>query len=31
MSDGAQSLLPATFSGLMKELKVLAQTMGREI
>lgn len=31
MSDGAQSLLPSTFTGLMEELKVLAKAVGREI
>ena len=31
LSDGAQSLLPATFAQLMQELKALAQAMGREI
>ncbi len=30
-SDGAQSLLPANFSNLMQELKILAKTIGREI
>ncbi len=31
LSDGAQSLLPANFALLMKELKVLARAIGREI
>lgn len=31
LSDGAQSLLPANFAVLMKELKVLAQAIGRDI
>ncbi len=31
LSDGAQSLLPSTFASLMKELKLLAQAIGREI
>jgi 3-deoxy-7-phosphoheptulonate synthase len=31
VSDGAQSLLPANFAQLMKDLKVLAQAIGREI
>jgi len=31
MSDGAQSLLPSTFSGLMDELRGLAKAVGREI
>ncbi|MDD2688537.1 MAG: 3-deoxy-7-phosphoheptulonate synthase [Candidatus Omnitrophica bacterium] len=30
-SDGAQSLLPANFSNLMQELKILAKTVQREI
>jgi len=30
-SDGAQSLIPDNFAGLMKELKVLAKAIGREI
>ncbi len=31
LSDGPQSLLPAQFTQLMKELKVLAQALGRSI
>jgi 3-deoxy-7-phosphoheptulonate synthase len=31
LSDGAQSLLPSNFAILMKELKVLAQAVAREI
>jgi len=31
MSDGAQSLIPANFSNLMRELKVLAKAIGREL
>jgi 3-deoxy-7-phosphoheptulonate synthase len=31
LSDGAQSLLPSNFSGLVKDLRVLAGSMGREI
>ncbi|MFA5410619.1 MAG: 3-deoxy-7-phosphoheptulonate synthase [Candidatus Omnitrophota bacterium] len=31
LSDGAQSLLPDNFSGLMEELKKIARTLGREI
>jgi len=31
LSDGAQSLLPDNFALLMKELKVLAQAIGRDI
>ncbi len=31
VSDGAQSLLPANFSQMMEELKVLAKAIGREI
>jgi len=31
LSDGAQSLLPATFAQLMQELKALVQAIGREI
>jgi len=31
LSDGVQSLLPANFSTLMQELKVLAKAIGREI
>lgn len=31
VSDGTQSLLPANFANLMKELKVLAMAIGREI
>jgi 3-deoxy-7-phosphoheptulonate synthase len=31
MSDGAQSLKPAVFKGLMKELQVFAQAMGRTL
>jgi 3-deoxy-7-phosphoheptulonate synthase len=31
MSDGAQSLLPHTFSGLMGDLKTLASAIGRKI
>lgn len=31
VSDGAQSLLPLNFSGLMQELKVIASAVGREI
>jgi len=31
MSDGAQSLIPANFSQLMEELKILAKAIGREI
>jgi 3-deoxy-7-phosphoheptulonate synthase len=30
-SDGAQSLLPATFTCLMEELRVLAKAIGREL
>lgn len=30
-SDGAQSLLPSTFSSLMDDLKLLAKAIGREI
>jgi 3-deoxy-7-phosphoheptulonate synthase len=30
-SDGAQSLIPQTFSSLMKELAVIAKAIGREI
>jgi 3-deoxy-7-phosphoheptulonate synthase len=30
-SDGAQSLLPANFSALMKELSLIAKAIGREI
>ncbi len=30
-SDGAQSLLPATFTALMNDLKILAKAIGREI
>jgi 3-deoxy-7-phosphoheptulonate synthase len=31
LSDGAQSLLPSNFAGLMQELKILAKAVGREI
>lgn len=31
LSDGAQSLIPENFTSLMKELKTLAQAIGREI
>ena len=31
LSDGAQSLLPENFASLIKELAVLAKTMGRDI
>jgi len=31
MSDGAQSLLPANFSTLVNELRILAKAIGREI
>lgn len=31
MSDGAQSLKPDTFAGLMKELKLVAQAVGRKL
>ena len=31
LSDGAQSLLPENFSNLMKELKKVAQAVGRQI
>ena len=31
LSDGAQSLLPAQFAQLMKELKLLAKALGRDI
>jgi 3-deoxy-7-phosphoheptulonate synthase len=31
LSDGAQSLLPAQYSKMMDELKVLAKALGREI
>ncbi len=31
LSDGAQSLIPANFAGLMGELKILAKAIGREI
>ena len=31
LSDGAQSLLPENFANLIKELTVLARTMGRDI
>ena len=31
LSDGAQSLLPRKFETLMKELKVMAQVVGKEI
>ncbi len=31
LSDGAQSLIPSNFAGLMNELKNLAKTIGREI
>jgi len=31
LSDGAQSLLPSNFAVLMKELKVLARVIGRDI
>jgi 3-deoxy-7-phosphoheptulonate synthase len=30
-SDGAQSLLPSTFAGLMNELKLIAKAIGREM
>ncbi|PIP20670.1 MAG: 3-deoxy-7-phosphoheptulonate synthase [Candidatus Omnitrophica bacterium CG23_combo_of_CG06-09_8_20_14_all_40_11] len=31
MSDGAQSLIPSNFAGLMQELRVIAKAIGREI
>lgn len=31
LSDGAQSLLPERFAGLMKELKAIAHAVGREV
>lgn len=31
LSDGAQSLLPRTFEALMKDLKVIAQAVGKEL
>jgi 3-deoxy-7-phosphoheptulonate synthase len=31
VSDGAQSLIPSNFSGLMQELKTLAKAIGREL
>ena len=31
MSDGGQSLIPANFTSLMQELKILAKSIGREI
>jgi 3-deoxy-7-phosphoheptulonate synthase len=31
LSDGAQSLVPANFANLTRELKILAQAVGREI
>jgi len=31
LSDGPQQLLPENFLGLMKELKSIAQAVGREI
>lgn len=31
LSDGAQSLMPDNFAGLIKELKVVAEAVGREI
>lgn len=31
MSDGAQSLKPSNFSNLMRELKILAKALGRDI
>jgi len=31
LSDGAQSLLPSNFAALLKELKVLARAIGRDI
>jgi 3-deoxy-7-phosphoheptulonate synthase len=30
-SDGAQSLIPENFSNMMRELRVLAKAIGREI